>query len=418
MRDGRRAFIVCLSVVLAYLVVVSLGLLIRWEMHRWGLILADWQFSALRQALWGHVGLATGIGLLILLVRLRARVARWWSRVALASACPLLLVSADRAATVGYRAIRPKVEIMVPHPTRYWTFRPGFEYNDGSASYGINEHGLRGPLVSYEKRADEHRVLFLGDSVAFGQGVNDEDGFVRLIETKAKKASGDAHLSVVNASVIGYSPWQEYDLLMAQGFRYEPDVIVQVFCLNDIGQKFRVVKYGGRTKDLAPPEPSVLEWSGLFRMSRALTFQWFGPTRDELKARETAYAPKTIIDQFDAPHIQEALRMTGESLAWITSAAHDSGLSFAIVYFPTAYQIDRPEGEWSRPQDWLAEFCHRYKVPLLDLAPVYRQYARANGLEGSRLFPDDIHPNALAHRLAADAVYAFLVERGWLEPSH
>ncbi len=417
LRDDRRAFTACLSVMIVYLAVVSVGLLLRWELDRWGLILAHWQFSALRLAILFHVGLAVGLGLLFFRARRRTHVARWWSRVALASVGPLLLVSADRIASVGYRPIKPRTEIMMPHPTRYWMFRPGWVHTDGHTTYRINEQGLRGPLIPYEKQADEHRLLFLGDSIAFGQGVDDEDGFVRLIERMAANAGGYPHLSVVNASVTGYSPWQEYDLLKEQGLRYDPDVIVQVFCLNDIGQKFRLVKYGGRTKHLAPPEPSALEWSGLFRMSRALIFQWFGPTRAELKARETEYAPEAVIDHFDSPRIQEALRITGKNLARIISLARDSGRPVAIVCFPTGHQIDMPGDQWSRPQDWLAALCLRDGVPFLDLTPIYRRYARTHGLVGNHLFPDDIHPNKLAHRIAADATYAFLSERGWLEPT-
>lgn len=415
-RDGRRVLIVCLTLLVIYLAVVSVGLLIRWELHRWGLILAHWQFSALRLALWFHVGLAAVLGLLIVLARRRSHIALWWSRAVLASAGPLLLVSADRIASVGYRPIKPRTEIMMPHPTRYWTFRPGWVRTDGHATYRINEHGLRGPLIPYEKRAGEYRLLFLGDSIAFGQGVDDGDGFVRRIETMAA-SGGYPHLSVINASVTGYSPWQEYDLLKEQGLRYDPDAIVQVFCLNDVGQKFRLVKYGGRTKHLAPPEPSALEWSGLFRMSRALTFQWFGPTRAELNARETDYAPEAVIDHFDAPRIQEALRVTGENLARIISLARDIGRPIAIVCFPTGRQIDMPEDTWSRPQDWLAALCRRHDVPFLDLTQVYRQYARTRGLSGNHLFPDDIHPNQLAHRIAAEEIYAFLLGQGWLGPT-
>ncbi|MCH7993852.1 MAG: SGNH/GDSL hydrolase family protein [Planctomycetes bacterium] len=410
-----RALRACLAVCIGYALLVSVGLLLRAEIHRWGFLLSDWQVKPLWLALGCHLSAAVIFGLLLFRLRRRARVPALWARWLLALMPVLLLVSADLVASVEYRPILERTEQMQTHPVRLWEFRPGSVRTHRGVTNKINAHGLWGPLVPYEKKADERRILFLGDSITYGFNVDEEDCFVWQVRDLANEGSGGRPISVVNCSVTGYSPWQEYDLLKTKGLRYDPDLIVQVFCINDLGEKFNLVNFGGRTLHLAPPEPATFEWSGLYRMSRALAFQWFGPSRAELDARERAYSNDAIFDQSDAPHIREAMRITRETMNRIASLARERGIPLVVVGFPMARQIDLAAPDSSPPREWLAAFSREEKVPLLDLVPVYRAYVRDNGISALDLFPDKIHPNKLANRIAAKAIYEFLLEGGWFE---
>ena len=301
------------------------------------------------------------------------------------------------------------------HPVRVWTNRPGWVESRGEVSYRINSSGLRGPELPLEKADDERRILFLGDSITFGVGLNEQDCFVWQLPPPAEQSHSAERLTVVNCSVIGYSPWQEHDLLASECLKYQPDVVVQVFCLNDPGQKFNLEQFGGATRDLAPPEPTALEWSGLYRMSRALITQWFGPTRAELESRDKAYSPERVVREPNAPEIQEAWRITLQNMSRIVSLTRENGLPLAIVYFPHAWQIAPDVKEATPPHDRLVSFCREMGVPLLDLAPVYRGCCRERGLTGLDLFPDKTHPTPEANRIAARAIRDFLVQQGWLD---
>ena len=90
-------------------------------------------------------------------------------------------------------------------------------------------------------------------------------------------------------------------------------------------------------------------------------------------------------------------------------------LAALIVGFPMARQIDATAPDSSPPQEWLAEFGAEEQVPILDLLPIYRSFARENGMKGRDLFPDKTHPNELANRIAADALFEVLAELGWIE---
>jgi lysophospholipase L1-like esterase len=393
------------------LLIASLGLWLRYEAHRWGIFLAAWQLTALKITLLWH--LAGGLILAVLVWALRGRkdLAAGWSRIALAALPFLMLISADRIATVGYKAIQPTEALLMTHPTRVWTTRPGWVESRAGVDYRINSDGLRGREITLERAGGERRVLFLGDSITYGVGHNEEDCFVWQVKRLAERNTGANRLSVINCSVIGYSPWQECDLLASVGLKYKPDLVLQVFCLNDPGQKFNLDLFGGETRDLAPPEPSALEWSGLFRMSRALMMQWFGPSWDELHARDKAFSPERVVRDPESADIREAWRITLQNMGKIVALAREHEVPLAIVYFPHAWQLPPEAPQAPPPHQPLVDFCREEGVELLDLTPVFRAFCLENNVAGLDLFPDYTHPTPQGNEVAARAIYDFLLTR-------
>jgi len=339
----------------------------------------------------------------------------YWSRLALVLMPFLVLASIDRVAGVAYRPIQETEGLLQPHPTRLWTNRPNFVETRLSTTYRINSAGLRGPEIPLEKGANERHILFLGDSVAYCLGVNRNDCFVWQIEELFAAHGTSPTVRAINCSVSGYSPWQEYDILADECMDFQPDLIVQVFCLNDIGQKFNLAQFGGDTRDLAPRQASPLEWSGLFRMSRALTFQYLGPTRAELAARDQAYGPGSAIDRPNSPEIKQAWRVTLGYMDEIVLLAHDAAVPLTIVVFPVGRQVEAVVTQEDAPQEKLASYCRSVGIPLLDLLDTYRASCSETGVCGAQLFPDQMHPSPLGNRIAAQAIFDHLGSIDWLE---
>jgi hypothetical protein len=101
------------------------------------------------------------------------------------------------------------------------------------------------------------RVLMLGDSIAFGPGVADDQTFSYLLHEL------DPTLEVVNLAVPGYGTDQALLRLEREGVALAPDVVVLHFCLaNDIvDNALPVYLYDGRR-----PKPFfTLEGAGLRR---------------------------------------------------------------------------------------------------------------------------------------------------------
>lgn len=101
---------------------------------------------------------------------------------------------------------------------------PEFDYR-----VTINSQGLRDREHAYEPAQGVVRIALLGDSMAWGWGVDDGLDFADLVED----ALGP-DVEVVNLSVPGYGNDQEWLTLRGEGARYAPDIVLLCMVLNDV----------------------------------------------------------------------------------------------------------------------------------------------------------------------------------------
>ncbi len=93
----------------------------------------------------------------------------------------------------------------------------------------------------------------------------------------------------------------------------------------------------------------------------------------------------------------------------IAKLARERCVPLVMVAFPVARQVGSSTKVSREPQRWLAEFCQKESIPLLDLLPACDEYARERALTGEDLFPDGLHPNAMANQIAAEEIHDFIL---------
>ena len=117
-----------------------------------------------------------------------------------------------------------------PHPepgAGYTLIKPGSHYEWQGIPVDINSHGLRGPETTYEKPPATFRILNLGDSVAMGWGVREENTYGQQLEALLnEQGKGDLRYEVINAGVPGWNLENDLAYLQAEGLKYEPDLIL------------------------------------------------------------------------------------------------------------------------------------------------------------------------------------------------
>ena len=117
-----------------------------------------------------------------------------------------------------------------------WAHEPGqegiFETPQFRTVVRINENGLRDGQHSYERQNDTERVLVLGDSFAWGYGVEESERFSQLLEKSLD-------VEVINAGISGYSTDQELLWYRTEGIKYETDLVILVLSGNDVGDNDR-----------------------------------------------------------------------------------------------------------------------------------------------------------------------------------
>jgi len=99
--------------------------------------------------------------------------------------------------------------------------------------YSLNKHGFRGGDYETEKAPGTRRIVLLGDSFTFGEGVRFEDTFgYRLQEILDRD---EAAVEVLSFAVGGWGTRNEISYLERAGLRFEPDLVIVVYVLNDAG---------------------------------------------------------------------------------------------------------------------------------------------------------------------------------------
>jgi hypothetical protein len=141
---------------------------------------------------------------------------------------------------VALRLIGFKPLYVSPERDRFWKYdsllgwahQPGqegiFETPQFRTVVRINENGLRDRTRSYERQNDSERILVLGDSFAWGYGVEESERFSQLMEE-------ELGIEVINAGISGYSTDQEFLWYKNEGIKYESDLVVLVIAGNDVG---------------------------------------------------------------------------------------------------------------------------------------------------------------------------------------
>lgn len=253
-----------------------------------------------------------------------------------------------------------------------------------------NESGFR-DTIEYLRRAPsgKRRVTFLGDSFTAAHGVaNVEDRFANQI--RAARPDWEVHV----LASPGWDTEPELTVLKLYGNQgFQVDVVVLVYCLNDIS-------------DIAP------EWQEiLHRVYEAMTpgflarhsyffntlyYRWKASRNPEI----SNYYHSVMENYEGAVWDEQKLRLHA-----FRDLVDSQGGRLLVVTFPFVHNIG-PDYEYRRVHARLDEAWRNLEVPHLDLLSVFEAYPDAEFVVNRY----DAHPNERAHAIAAKSIAAFIHE--------
>lgn len=273
----------------------------------------------------------------------------------------------------------------------------------GLANVGGSFRTLRGEKA---KPRGYFRILVLGDSMSWGDKVaRTQDTWPHVMQQELKSAGRD--VNVINLARRGFTTVSEAKLLETQGWSYQPDAIVLQYFLNDplptlpgLGPgdapwHHRPWWPGHRWLDRHSYFYSWAYWKMVMHRTAALYPRGFAHLHEE------TYAP---------------WRQTKLALQRIGESARQRGVPAAMMIFPS-FQVegfDAVRYPYMRVHEKVVAAATRAGMPVLDLRPVYEQQGKAG--RAWRELPNDGHPNAAAHALAAKAVAQWLIDLSWFKP--
>ena len=262
-----------------------------------------------------------------------------------------------------------------------WRNIPHWSSRTGGAFLTINSKGLRDQESSYDKPSHVTRILVLGDSYAWGYGVSNDEIFTEVME-REYLADGQ-NIEVINAGVSGWGTDQEYLFWIDEGYKYDPDVVVLAFFLNnDPVNNIHARQYG-----LNKP---------LF-LNTELNLANVPVPKPEITQSQ-------VQSEIHPDDILGALDLTAAILRKLARDCESRGCDFVLMKFG-AFLADDPTDVQhfeTRLQTGLANTEIKYFD--LDQAFANESISTLQLIEGN----DDGHWNAYGHRLCADFLRDFL----------
>ena len=296
--------------------------------------------------------------------------------------------------------------LYAPNPITVYATRPAFQGDFAGAWVSINSEGLRGGEVPAQKQPQELRVLILGDSVAFGQGVPQDEVFAARLEALLETDGTRRTYRVINAGVPGFNTVNERDYLVHAGEHLQPDAIIVLYVDNDADPQLFVGFTDQGVPMTAEGAFTRQDWMGrasafLYRHSSLYTFI----RRVLLMARvartvgggDAAVYNERARERFsDAnPGLLASTNALMDMQRW--SQTHRVPLMVAVF-------SRFPAGSADAYRDAVVAFCEHAQIPVVAI-PMISAGERPQDF----VIPWDGHPNTRAHGRIAEHLHAALV---------
>lgn len=334
----------------------------------------------------------------------------------------------------------PPKNLNVFDPATGWSKKADGRQHKRTGEFDIvletNGFGLRDdPMESREKAPGTLRAVALGDSFTLGYTVDRADLFVDILERwwRAEERRTD----VINGGTEGWSTDQEVAWFLAEGFRYQPDLVLVFAYENDLF-------WCGETQyipDLDKPrftpegvrEPRTLEdhagnrWTDDFALTRLL----FRKRADERFFFQPEGSSKPILKEWGALLVEkpefmiEAEARAAGALRALKARCDELGARVAVVPIPSHSFVDDayaedfgkraflglPRAAWSPdvPVDTFLRLAREVGVEGIDVRPALKAAAAGDPL----YFDKDWHFNERGNAVFATALKTEIDARNW-----
>lgn len=265
-----------------------------------------------------------------------------------------------------------------------------------------NADGFRDDPFVVPKPARTFRILALGDSFTFGDGIREvASTWPEVLETRLAPLC--PHAEVLNLGVPGTNTSYHRALFDRLGATLSPDLVILGFVPND-------PEPPGANREIVPVrlDPPLLPSRPLDR-ALARTSHAYAFVRGKKNALLERFGFKETYDEYvrslyrpgpDWERFERDARGLAES-------CRSRGVPLAVAVFPLFHDLEHDP--YHAELDRAAALFRGTGAVVVDLREAYR------GIPSSALWiaPTDAHPNERAHRLAAEALLERLLP--WIE---
>ena len=259
----------------------------------------------------------------------------------------------------------------------------------------INKWGFRGPDFEKQKVPGTRRVMVLGDSFTFGEGVRLEDTFVRRMEEKLRRKTAQS-LEVLNFGVSAWATRDETAYFKQAGVQFAPDLVVVAYVLNDADHAGGLGLWNNFRREYEDRR---------FQSSYLINFIYTTIKRSIYGRRYVRKMAGSAV----SPGERGKWDLSFSMLSEIDKSARSRGMKFAVVLFPFMFELN-DNYPFTDLHRMITAGLTQYGIPVLDLLPAFK------GQDYLKLWahPSDQHPNEKGHEIAAEAISDFVIQHNLL----
>jgi lysophospholipase L1-like esterase len=353
-----------------------------------------------RKRLWPRLALSAGTLILALgLIEIAMRIL----------GLPKVLEPHSETARFAFAEVSQGHELFYANQPGRITFRydgnpRGYFDARNEVHHDVSPTGFRGPAFQ-PKAAGTLRMVFLGDSFTFGEGVRNEHTYAevtaRLLRIQGQQADP------CNLGVGGYNTTQSLRAARLIGFGLEPDVVVLGYTLNDAEPPlFEIDKATGRPvrrprerfieAEAAPKKPLA---TGIYRLRLARAF-WQIARQQEL-SRQTIEYYRSINDPENTGFIESE-----RALKELIAECKKRNIPCIVVLFPLLFELSE-DYPFQDAHQRIGSIVTNAGGTFIDLLPALRGKNAASLI----VHPTDQHPNELVHEIAGGLLANEIVKK-------
>jgi hypothetical protein len=260
---------------------------------------------------------------------------------------------------------------------RLWKMPANVEFTHKRSKVSSNRWGMRDQNYDLEKPPNTIRIALLGASHVWGSGVNNDEIFEALLESRLNAKSDGMRYQILNFAHPGRDALNQVSVLHIDALPFAPDV---VFLIENAGAARRLIRNFAKI---------VVE-------GRDIPYAYLASVIEQAQVNEDM--PLDVAHSRLAPYAEKVLLWCYKS---IVAESREHGVKPVWIYLPLTYQSISEE-EVLNEESLAAEAG----FDVISLAGAYDGYSTKQ----LALAEWDKHPNALAHRLLADRLYEILSE--------
>lgn len=284
---------------------------------------------------------------------------------------------------------------------------------------------------SLARAPDTFRIVVLGDSYTFGQGVERDSTFPAQLEKLLNGMGANLRFEVVNLGFCGLNTMTEVQLLAKEGIHpdtwapdpdyrglaYQPDLVILEYTLNDSSTSWRVPGQVKGFDDRFRTGEVVLRVNGgpysiplpdkvdkFLTMHSRLYLALVSGYNQLLGVLGLREAGKGAIESTLSRYVDsfEGWIWMNQALQQLSVIGKTANIPVIMAIYPD--MVNLSAYPFAAAHQKVKSKAESYGIPTLDLLPFFQ------GRNERELIatPFDAHPNATAHAIAAQALFEFL----------